>query len=86
MSELRIVERIVSLTFDDGFSMIKGDSYWIGSDACEYDDPYDYLMNGSPVHKITKATIDGPPYFEDHEVCGYCMRQPGEKHANGCRQ
>lgn len=30
--------------------------------------------------------LDGPPYFEDHQVCGYCQRKPGEKHQVWCRQ
>lgn len=47
-----LLERVVSITFDDGFSMIKGSDYWIGSDSCEYDDPFDYLGNGSPVEGI----------------------------------
>lgn len=34
----------------------------------------------------TGIRIVGPPYFSDDEVCGYCGRQPGQKHTNGCRQ
>lgn len=44
-----LIDALSSVTFKDGFSMIKGDSCWIGSDSCEYDDPFDYLRNGSPV-------------------------------------
>lgn len=30
--------------------------------------------------------LDGPPFFEDDQVCGYCQRKPGEKHKVWCRQ
>ena len=33
-----------------------------------------------------EITITTPNYFEDDEVCGYCQRQPGEKHESWCRQ
>lgn len=81
-----LLERMVSVTFDDGFSMIKGDAYWIGSDSCEYDDPFDYLKNGSPVKQTQNVVVETLPYLEAHEVCGYCMREPGTKHAPSCRQ
>lgn len=30
--------------------------------------------------------LDGPPYFEDNEECGYCHRPIGGKHKGWCRQ
>lgn len=31
-------------------------------------------------------TVESLPYFEDNELCGYCHRQPGDRHAANCRQ
>jgi len=33
-----------------------------------------------------KIIIDGPPYFEDDQECGYCSRPIGTKHTMSCRQ
>jgi hypothetical protein len=48
-----------------------------------------HVAPGSKVpeaYEEVRLKIDGPPYFEDDEVCGYCGRVPGEHHAKWCRQ
>lgn len=35
---------------------------------------------------VSALVIDGPPYFEDDQECGYCQRPIGSKHENWCRQ
>lgn len=34
----------------------------------------------------TQLVLDGPPYFEDNEPCGYCNRPIGQRHEVWCRQ
>lgn len=33
-----------------------------------------------------ELVIDGPPYFEDDQECGYCQRPIGKPHEPWCRQ
>ena len=41
------------------------------------------LIQNPKTPEITITTLN---YFEDDEICGYCQRQPGEKHEGWCRQ
>lgn len=33
-----------------------------------------------------RLVLDGPPYFEDDQECGYCQRPVGSPHEKWCRQ
>ena len=33
-----------------------------------------------------RLILDGPPYFEDDQPCGYCQRSIGSPHEKWCRQ
>ena len=46
---IEFFEEVSAVTFSNGFSLVKGTDYWIGSDSCEYDDPLDYFTQGSPL-------------------------------------
>ena len=62
---------------DDGWSLlpaifIPSITHWMQLEL-----PHKYLPS---------LRIDGPPYFEDDEECGYCHRPIGQPHKPGCRQ
>lgn len=44
------------------------------------------LAGVSPAAFADPIVITSPSYFKDDQVCGYCNRQPGERHARNCRQ
>lgn len=52
----------------------------------ELESTFRNLAGTTPIEFAGEITIESLPYFEDHEPCGYCHRQPGTKHASNCRQ